>query len=90
MRTDKSAVLAAERQEPYTAAEQAEAAGRGAEYARDVPRTCICVWHFNRRARQYRRLAGVDGCPWHTEAAEIIRRAENLPATPGPLAEKVT
>jgi hypothetical protein len=87
MRTDKTRVLAAERQEPYTAAEQAEASGHGDEWARDVPRTCICVWHFNRRHRQYRRAAEVAGCPWHTEA-EVIRRADQLPATPGPLAER--
>jgi len=64
--TDKSHVLAAERLEPYTAAEQAAAEGREAEYARDVPRTCICVWQFSRRSRQYGMVSLVGGCPWHS------------------------
>jgi hypothetical protein len=87
MRTDKTRVLAAERQEPCTAAEHAEASGHGDEWARDVPRTCICLWRFSRRDRRYRRFSEMTGCPWHTEA-EVIRRADQLPATPGPLAER--
>ena len=64
--TDKSQVLAAERQQPYTAAEQAAADGHYAEYARDVPRTCICLWTFTRRAQRYEILSQMTGCPWHT------------------------
>jgi hypothetical protein len=63
--TDKSQVLAAERQQPYTAAEQAAADGRQAEYTRDVPRTCICPWQFSRRQRRYTIISEMTGCPWH-------------------------
>jgi hypothetical protein len=65
--TDKSSVLAAERQQPYTAAEQAAAEGREGEYARDVPRTCTCVWRFSRRDARYLPVSQAAGCPWHTE-----------------------
>jgi hypothetical protein len=63
--TDKTRVLAAERQDPYTAAEQAEADGRGAEWARDVPRTCICPWRFTARTRRYSIVSQMTSCPWH-------------------------
>lgn len=65
-RTDSTALLAAERQEPYTAAEHAEAEGHQDEYARDVPRTCTCIHQFSDRARRYERISWAPGCPWHT------------------------
>jgi hypothetical protein len=71
MRADKTAVLAAERQQPRTAAEQAAAEGREAEYARDVPRTCICVWQFRRRDGRYVIVGQVDGCPWHSNEGKV-------------------
>lgn len=64
MKTDKTALLAAERQAPFTAAEHAQATGHQAEYVRDVPRTCACVWSWSPAARAYVRLAGVPDCPW--------------------------
>lgn len=68
--TDKSKALAGERQEPYTAAEHAAAEGHQEEYARDVPRTCVCLWQFSGSGeRRYERIADVPGCPWHSELA---------------------
>jgi hypothetical protein len=66
MRTDKSQLLAAERQYPMTAAEHARATGHQDEYERTVPRTCICPYQWNGAARLYERLAQTPGCPWHT------------------------
>lgn len=67
MKADASAVLAAERQEPYTAAEHAAAEGFQAEYARDHPRTCICVMQFDPARRRYVVIAQAPGCPWHSK-----------------------
>jgi len=69
-RTGKTAVLAAERLEPWTAAEHAEATGHQAEHARDVPRTCACTWQWNARARRYDRIATAPECPWDTRTDE--------------------
>jgi hypothetical protein len=69
MRTDASAFLAAERQEPLTAADHAEAFGHQDEYARDVPRTCICTWSWNVQERRYERIATLPRCPWDTPQA---------------------
>lgn len=66
---DKSEFFASERQEPYTAAEQAQAAGLEAEYARDVPRTCICIHLWNARQRRYEMIQPLTECPWHTEGS---------------------
>jgi hypothetical protein len=66
IRTDASAFLAAERQEPYTAAEHAEAEGHEDEYARDVPRTCTCLWQFSPREHRYELIGQAPECPWHT------------------------
>ena len=70
MRTDKTMLLAAERQEPLTAAEHAQLAGRQAEYARDVPRTCTCAWQWNSRKCSYELIGQAGECPWHAERAE--------------------
>ena len=64
---DKSAVLAAERLEPYTAAEHAAAAGRAEEYARDVPHTCICTWQWHVQNLRYERIRPWPWCPWHPQ-----------------------
>jgi hypothetical protein len=65
--SDKSSFFAAERQEPYTAAEHAEATGHQEEYARDVPRTCPGTWQWNPAERRYELLGHQEpGCPWHT------------------------
>lgn len=64
--TDASAVLAAERQEPYTAAEHAAERGLQAEYARDVPRACVCTWQWSPHERRYLVIRPWPGCPWHT------------------------
>lgn len=66
MRFNADSVLSAERQEPLTAAGHAAANGLEAEYARDVPRTCICVHQWSVQQRRYERVAVVDGCPWNT------------------------
>lgn len=66
-RTDATGVLAAERQEPMTAAEHAAAAGHQDEYARDVPRTCNGTWQWNVHERRYELIGHLaPGCPWHT------------------------
>ena len=65
MRTDKTAALAAERQEPFTAAEQAAADGHAAEFARDVPASCPCPWRWSRPGRRYILISQMTGCPWH-------------------------
>lgn len=75
MRTDKSGFFEAERQEPYNAAEHAEARDHQDEFARDVPRTCICFYLWNVQAKRYDRIGQDDGgqddggrpgsCPWH-------------------------
>jgi hypothetical protein len=70
MRTDKTAELAGERQEPMTAAEHAETRGHGAEFTRDVPRTCTCTHLWNVQARRYDLIAQAPGCPWHTQTGE--------------------
>jgi hypothetical protein len=67
---DHTRELAAERQEPFTAAEHAEASGHGAEFTRDVPRTCICAWQWNVRDRAYYPIALSHGCPWHTTGGQ--------------------
>lgn len=68
MTTDKTAVLAAERLEPYTAAEHAAAEGHQLEYARDVPRACACTWQYDPAGCRYVVIAPWPGyCPWHTE-----------------------
>jgi hypothetical protein len=64
-RTDKATVLAAERQEPYTAAEHAAASGHMAEFARDIPRSCACAWAWEQAGSRYVMIARVPGCPWH-------------------------
>jgi hypothetical protein len=69
MVTDKTKLLAAERQEPYSAAEHAEAAGLQAEYARDVPRACSCTWLWNPGALRYETIWGDPECPWHDAGA---------------------
>jgi hypothetical protein len=77
-RIDKSRLLAGERQEPYTAAEHAAAEGHEEEYARDVPRTCICVWQFDVHERRYVIIGPVLGCPWHSDQIEAAaERKEN-------------
>ena len=63
-RTSKTQLLAAERQEPYTAAEHAEAEGHAWEFTRDVPRTCICTWQWSPLGRLYARVAVNPECPW--------------------------
>jgi hypothetical protein len=77
-RTDASGLLAAERQEPLTAAEHAAETGHQEEHvrdvprthARDVPRTCNGAWQWNVHERCYELLGHpVPGCPWHTESA---------------------
>ena len=70
-RTDKTTELAAERQQPATAAEQAAAGGRYAEWARDVPRSCDCPHQWDPRAARYRRVAPMPGCPWHTQGRPL-------------------
>jgi hypothetical protein len=70
MITDKSAVLAAERLEPYTAAEHAAAEGRQLEYARDVPHSCVCTWQYSQAEGRYVMIRDWPGCPWHTEGNE--------------------
>jgi hypothetical protein len=67
MRTDKTQALAAERQQPLTAAEQAAADDHLGEWARDVPRTCVCPHRFDRRAARYQIISQAAGCPWHTQ-----------------------
>jgi hypothetical protein len=62
--------LAAENQHPYTAAEQAAADGHEAEYLRDVPRTCSCLYRWTRAARRYERFSLSPGCPWHRRIPE--------------------
>lgn len=62
---DATQVLAAERQEPMTAAEHAAAGGHYAEYVRDVPRTCNCIHQWNMRRRRYEIIAQAPECPWH-------------------------
>jgi hypothetical protein len=64
------AELAAERQEPMTAAEHAEANGLQAEYARDVPRTCTCTWQWHVRERRYERIFTAPECPWDTQTGD--------------------
>lgn len=66
MRTDATKILAAERQEPYTAAEHAEAEGHQDEYARDVPRTCTCLWTWTPAGKRYVTISRSPDCPWHT------------------------
>jgi hypothetical protein len=65
VRADHTRELAAERQQPLTAAEQAAADGRPGEWARDVPRTCVCPWRFSSRNRRYTIISQIDDCPWH-------------------------
>jgi len=63
---DKSALLAAERLESYTAAEHAAAEGRQLEFARDVPRACVCTWQWDPAGRRYEVIRPWPGfCPWH-------------------------
>lgn len=66
MRTDASKFRAAERLEPYTAAEHAEAEGHQGEYARDVPRTCDCLWTWTPVGQRYIMIHRSPDCPWHT------------------------
>lgn len=68
-RIDATPLLAAERQEPMTAAEHAAARGLAAEYARDVPRTCTGTHQWNVQTRRYELLGHVSVCPWHSAAA---------------------
>ena len=63
--TSKSELLSAERQQPMTAAEQAEQDGHQAEYARDVPRICICLWQYVRVSHRYVRVVPLLECAWH-------------------------
>ncbi len=64
-KTDKSALLAAERTEPMTADEHAEATGHQAELLRDRPRTCICAFMWNPAGRRYHAISYDPDCPWH-------------------------
>lgn len=67
-RTDKTAQLGGERQEPLTAAEQAQADGHYEEYARDVPKSCSCLWQYRRAGNRYVMAGWMPGCPWHSIA----------------------
>ena len=62
-----SAFFGAERQEPYTAAEHAAAEGHQDEYARDVPRTCVCTWQFSGYQGRYLRIRQWPECPFHAD-----------------------
>jgi hypothetical protein len=64
-RTDKTAIFLAERLEPLTAAEHAQENGLEAEYARDVARTCTCIFQWDASSRHYTRIADGPDCPWN-------------------------
>jgi hypothetical protein len=63
-------MLAAENQHPYTADGQAAADGHEAEYLRDVPRTCSCLYRWARAALRYEMFSLSPGCPWHRHVPE--------------------
>jgi hypothetical protein len=40
------------------------------EWVRDIPRTCICEWEWNPKARAYDLFTDKIGCPWHGHGRE--------------------
>jgi hypothetical protein len=38
--------------------------GASANYVRDVPRSCICLWDWSGRRGQWQRIRTLPGCPW--------------------------
>jgi hypothetical protein len=40
-------------------------AERVAEYVRDVPQSCICLWQWSRSWQHWTLDTVVYGCPWH-------------------------
>lgn len=62
--------LAAEHQQPMTAAEHANWSGHAAEFIRDVPSSCTGAWKWEPVMGRYALIGHGVSCPWHSGTGE--------------------